>query len=217
MRQILLENTEIQLNNIYCIGRNYTEHIHELGNSIPDDMIVFMKPNNALLLENNIIIMPNYSTNVHYECEIVVYINKDADNILESNAVDYIGGIGIGLDLTARDTQDIAKSKGQPWLKAKGFKHSACLSNLIPIKQVNDINNIEFSLEINNKQVQFGNTKDMLYPIYKQIEILSHIYGLKSGDIIYTGTPSGVGRLNAGDKLQAKINGLIDAKWTVAP
>ena len=215
MQQIILEDMKVIVNNIFCIGRNYAEHIREFGNITPDDMIVFMKPNNAILLENNIIKLPQYSVNVHYECEVVIYINKDADNIDSKSAINYIGGIGIGLDLTARDIQDKIKLNGYPWLKAKGFKHSACLSKFISINNIDDINNIDFTLEINNTQVQAGNTRNMLYPISKQIEILSQIYGLKHGDIIYTGTPNGVGKLNHHDKIKAQLNNLITANWSV--
>lgn len=215
MHYIDLDNQKQPLGNVFCIGRNYAQHILELKNSTPDEPMVFMKPTQSVLYDNQSIIIPSFSNNVHYECEIVVYINKDANNVSIEDALSFIGGIGIGLDLTARDEQDKAKSKGHPWLKAKGFKGAACLSSFTSINKFTDMENIDFSLTINDNVVQSGNTGNMIYSIATQISYLSKVYSLKSGDIIYTGTPEGVGKLNSGDKLTANLADMIFANWQV--
>ncbi len=215
MYYIELDKQRLPLNNIFCIGRNYSEHIKELGNDFGEEPLVFMKPTQSILYENEPIVIPYFSKDLHYECEIVIYIAHDATDVKAKDSAKCIGGIGIGLDLTARDIQEMAKNKGQPWLKAKGFKGAACISRFISINNFEQLNNIEFSLAINNKVVQSGNTKNMIYPIVTQIEYLSQIYGLKAGDIIYTGTPEGVGQLKNGDKLQVNLANIVYANWIV--
>lgn len=216
MYNIEQNGTELPLGNIFCIGRNYTEHILELNNKASEEPMVFMKPTQSILASGEQIIIPKFTQNVHYECEVIVYISKDTNNINPKDALDYIGGLGIGLDLTARDVQDAAKAQGHPWLKAKGFKGAACISSLASINNFTDLEDIEFSLTINDKIVQHGNTKQMIFPITTQIAYLSQIYSLKAGDIIYTGTPKGVGKLNSGDRLKANLADKISATWSVA-
>lgn len=216
MYYIEQDGTQLPLHNIFCIGRNYSEHIAELNNKGTEEPMVFMKPTQSILASEQQIVIPEFTLNVHYECEIIVYISKDANDINARDALSHIGGLGIGLDLTARDVQDAIKAKGHPWLKAKGFKGAACISNFTAINNFSNIEDVEFSLTINDKVVQHGNTKQMIFPIATQIAYLSQIYSLKAGDIIYTGTPKGVGKLNSGDKLEADLAGKISATWNVA-
>ena len=215
MYNIELDGTLLPLHNIFCIGRNYIEHVSELNNKATEEPMVFMKPTQSILASKQQIVIPDFTQNVHYECEIVVYISKDADNINVKDALSHIGGLGVGLDLTARDVQDTAKVQGHPWLKAKGFKGAACISSFTAIRNFSNIEDIQFSLLINNKIAQLGNTKQMIFPIATQIAYLSQIYSLKRGDIIYTGTPKGVGKLNSGDKLKVDLAGKISATWDV--
>lgn len=202
MQTIQLENQLIAVNNIFCIGRNYDEHIKELNNTLLSEPIVFLKPNSALLHTKKSIILPTFSEDVHYECEMVVYINKDAYDVDEKIAMEYVGAYALGLDLTARDVQNICKQQGLPWTKAKGFRGAACVSPFLPKNKVDNIHSQEFSLKINGQIRQQGNTIKMIFSIPYLIAYLSRIYGLQAGDLIYTGTPAGVGALKPNDKLE---------------
>ncbi len=216
MDAVELDGQKIAIQNIFCIGRNYDEHIKELNNARPSEPMVFLKPSSAILLEDQAIVLPAYSQNVHYECEVVVLIKEDMNHVAEEDALDYVAGFGIGLDLTARDVQDEAKAKGLPWLKCKGFRGAACVSNFIARDLVSDVNGLTFSLSINDEIKQLGRTEHMIYPVASLLSHLSKVYGLRKGDLVYTGTPAGVGELHAGDHLALDLHGQVRAKFKVA-
>jgi 2-keto-4-pentenoate hydratase/2-oxohepta-3-ene-1,7-dioic acid hydratase in catechol pathway len=186
---------------LICIGRNYTDHIKELENEKPTDPVVFLKPDTAILLKKQPFFIPDFSNDVHHEVEILVKINKVGKHIDKKFAHKYYDEIGLGIDFTARDLQAKLKEKGLPWEKAKAFDGAAVIGNWMPKEAVQDVNNMSFSLERNGEVVQTGNTSHMLWKIDELIEYISKYFTLKIGDIIFTGTPAGVGRVNAEDKL----------------
>ncbi|MBU3823018.1 fumarylacetoacetate hydrolase family protein [Flavobacteriaceae bacterium XHP0103] len=186
---------------IICIGRNYTEHINELENEKPTDPVIFLKPDTAILVKKQPFFIPDFSNDVHHEVEVLVKINRVGKYIDKKFAHKYYDEIGLGIDFTARDLQKSLKDKGLPWEKAKAFDGSAVIGDWIPKSEVNDINAIEFSLKKNENIVQKGNTSYMLWKIDELIEYISKYFTLKIGDIIFTGTPSGVGKVQANDKL----------------
>lgn len=190
---------------IICIGRNYLHHIKELSNQIPKKPLFFLKPETAIQPKNHPFFIPEHSENIQYEVELVLKINKSGKHIEERFAYKYYSEIGLGIDFTARDIQEECKDKGHPWEIAKGFDGSAQISPTFINKSNLDSNNIIFSLNKNGKQVQLGNSRDMIFNFDKIISYLSKFYTLKIGDLIYTGTPSGVGKVIAGDKLNGFI------------
>lgn len=190
---------------IICIGRNYTEHIKELNNKQSEDPIFFLKPETALLLRNRPFYYPDYSKNIHYEAELVIRIDRNGKHIRAAFADDYYTEIGFGIDLTARDLQQQCKEKGLPWDIAKGFDSSAPLSKFIPLTDLKNSDNIEFTLTKNGEVVQKGFSKDMIFSFEKIISHVSRFITLKMGDIIFTGTPAGVGAVSIGDKLEGFI------------
>lgn len=191
---------------IFCIGRNYVEHIQELNNERPDDPVIFTKPDTALIRNNAPFYYPDFSKDVHHEVELVLKIGKEGKNIEEKFAPKYYDSIGIGIDFTARDLQQKLKTKGLPWDLAKGFNGSAPLSDkFIPVSEFNDLANINFKLEVNGALKQEGNTSLMLFPLPYIVSFLSKFFTLKTGDLIFTGTPKGVGPVVPGDKLSAFI------------
>lgn len=192
---------------IICVGRNYAEHAKELNNPIPEEPILFIKPDSALLRNNETFFIPDWTQDCHYEAELFVRINRPGKHIQQKFANTYYDSVGIGIDITARDVQAKCKEKGHPWERAKGFDGSAPVSKLIPLKGLPSINNIRFSLNKNGEQVQDGNTTDMLFPVDQLIEEISKYFTLKIGDFIFTGTPAGVGKLEPGDKLEAFVEG----------
>lgn len=190
---------------IICIGRNYIEHAKELNNPIPKVPIFFLKPETSLLQKNQAFFYPEFSEDIHYETEIVLKINKVGKHIEEKFASSYYDELSIGIDLTARDLQANCKKKGLPWEIAKGFDGSAPLGKFIDKSQFQDINNLNFSLKINDEIRQLGNTKDMIFSFDKIIAYISQFLTLKIGDLIYTGTPEGVGPIKIGDYFEAFI------------
>ncbi len=190
---------------ILAIGRNYSEHAKELNNPVPTEPVVFMKPDTALLREGKAFYHPEFSNDIHYEVELVVKIGKEGKHISEKFAKNYIDAIGIGIDFTARDLQEKCKQKGLPWEIAKAFDHSAPIGNFITINEIPDINAIDFSLKKNDEIVQQGNSSQMLFNFEQIISYLSKRFTLKKGDLIFTGTPAGVGKINIGDKFEAFI------------
>ncbi|MDF7675923.1 fumarylacetoacetate hydrolase family protein [Neisseriaceae bacterium ESL0693] len=215
MKTIKLNNQDRAVGNIFCIGRNYTEHIKELHNATPEEPVVFLKPTSALSLTETPIILPDYSMDVQHECELVVYIDRNAECVKEQEALDYVGGYAVGLDLTARDVQSQCKQKGLPWTKAKGFRTSACVSDFIDSDQVVDIQSQYFGLRVNGQLRQHGYTADMMFTVAHIISYLSRVYGLAAGDLIYTGTPAGVAQLQSGDKLELLWADQIVAQFQV--
>tara|TARA_B100001142_G_scaffold219605_1_gene217802 strand:+ start:2288 stop:2899 length:612 start_codon:yes stop_codon:yes gene_type:complete len=190
---------------IICIGRNYTNHIKELGNQNSSEPIFFLKPDTAIQPKGHPFFTPEFSNNIHYEVELVLKINKTGKNIQEKFASNYFTEIGLGIDFTARDIQDKCKEKGLPWEKAKGFDGSAQISEDFIDKSDLELNNICFKLVRNSKIVQKGNSKEMLFTFDKIVSYVSKFYTLKIGDLIYTGTPEGVGKVEVGDNLKGYI------------
>jgi acylpyruvate hydrolase len=190
-----------------CIGRNYAKHIQELGNEKPSQPVIFLKPDTAALRNNDPFYHPGFSEDVHHEVEVLVKIKKEGKSIAPEFAANYYDEIGLGIDFTARDTQSYLKSKGLPWELAKAFNQSAVISSFLP-KSDFDLNNLNFKLEVNNKLVQDGNTKQMIFSIDEIISFVSKYFTLKTGDIIFTGTPSGVGPVKIGDRLTGYIEQL---------
>ncbi len=217
MKSVLMEGFDkpIPVGNIFCIGRNYAAHAAELGNAVEETPLVFLKPTSALSLEDTPILLPSFSNEVHYETELVVLIGKDGKNICRENALDYVLGYGIGLDLTARDIQTQAKSKGHPWTLAKGFDQAACVSRFIDAKALPNPNQCRFTMKQNNQIKQEGNTALMLFDIPHLIAYLSKMFTLSAGDLIFTGTPEGVERVNPGDILNLKLADQISARFVV--
>ena len=216
MTQIYLENQAVHVNNIYCIGRNYVDHIAELKNEAPTEPVVFMKPNNSIVHNGATIRLPAYSQSVHYECELVLLIGKDSDDVNGDDLNEIIAGYGIGLDLTARDVQSRLKEKGLPWTKAKGFRGAACVSDFIAADKLTEPQYCAFTFQVNGETRQQGQTSLMIYPISAILRELAESYGLKAGDVIFTGTPAGVGELHTGDKLALDLAGLVQAEFEVA-
>ena len=192
---------------IICIGRNYTAHIEELKNERPEDPVVFIKPDSAVLPKEQDFYIPEFSNDVHYEVEVLVKIKKVGKHIQQKFAHKYYDEIGLGIDFTARDLQSKLKEKGLPWEKAKGFDGAAVVGNWLPINTFKDINAINFELQKNNEIVQKGNTSLMLWKIDELIAYVSQYFMLKKGDIIFTGTPAGVGKVEPNDYLTGVIEG----------
>ena len=190
---------------IICIGRNYIDHAKELNNPVPKEPVFFLKPDTALLPKKNPFVYPSFSEDIHHEVEIVLKINRLGKHIEEKFAHKYYNEIGIGVDFTARDIQQQCKEKGLPWEKAKAFDGSAPTSKFVSIKQFEDINNLVFSLQVNGETKQEGNTKDMLFNFNQIVAYVSKFFTLKIGDIIYTGTPAGVGPVQINDKIECFI------------
>ena len=191
---------------IICIGRNYHDHINELKNKITKEPLFFLKPDTAIQPKGHPFFIPDFSNNIHYEVELVIKISKNGKNINEQFSHKYYQEIGLGIDFTARDIQQECKELGHPWEKAKGFDGSAQISHKFINKSELDLNNINFKLEKNKKRVQNGNSKDMIYSFDYIISYVSKFYTLRAGDLIYTGTPAGVGKVEIGDKLVGYLN-----------
>jgi len=190
---------------IICIGRNYIEHIEELGNEKPKEPVIFLKPDTAILPKKMPFIIPEFSDDVHYEVEVVVRINRVGKHIAPKFAHKYYDEIGLGIDFTARDLQKKLKEKGLPWEKAKSFDGAAVIGNFTQKNELGDLNNLDFSLKKNNETVQVGNTSKMIHSIDEIISHVSEYFTLKIGDFIFTGTPSGVGKVSENDILQGYI------------
>ena len=187
---------------IVCVGRNYGEHAKELGNEIPDDPVIFIKPDTAILKKGSDFYIPEFSDDIHYELEVVIKISKGGKYIQKENAEKHYEEIGLGLDFTARDLQTKLKNKGLPWELAKGFDGSAVVSDFVS-KDNYDLSNLNFSLIKNNEKVQDGNTGEMIFSVDDIIAFASQYFTLRVGDLIFTGTPKGVGKVSENDILEA--------------
>ncbi len=188
---------------IICIGLNYRKHALELGWALPTEPVVFMKPDSSILKNNKPFFLPGFSSSIHYEVEVVIRISKLGKGISEKFAPRYYDSLTLGLDLTARDIQSRNAAAGLPWELSKGFDGAAPLGRFIPVSSLHDINNLDFRLEINGKTVQQGNTSDMIFSINKIVAFVSKFFTLKTGDLIFTGTPPGVGPVKRNDNLVA--------------
>lgn len=190
---------------IICVGRNYADHAKELGNDIPDEPVIFMKPKSALLQNHTPFYYPEFTNELHYECELVLRICKNGKYIQERHAGNYYNGITVGIDFTARDVQDELKRKGLPWEKAKAFDNSAAVGKFMDIAPGLNKKNINFCLYKNKELVQQGNSGQMIFSFDAIIENVSNYFSLNIGDLIFTGTPAGVGECVVGDELEAMI------------
>lgn len=191
---------------IFCVGRNYRDHALELNNPVPENPLIFCKPTTALLMDNGDFTLPDFSSDIHYEGEIVIRISKNGKSIAKETASSYYDKVAFGIDFTARDLQSKLKAKGHPWEIAKGFDQSAALSRFISIN-TNLQDPILFETHKNGEIVQSGNTHDMIFSYEEIIVYLSKFFTLNEGDIIFTGTPAGVGKVSPGDVLEGYIDG----------
>ena len=193
---------------IICIGRNYIDHIKELSNQKPMNPVVFLKPDSSVIAKNQNFIIPSFSNEIHHEVELVVKINKVGKHIDKSFSHKYYDEIGLGIDFTARDIQSNLKEKGHPWEKSKAFDNSCMVGNFLKKEKLEDISKIEFSLKKNNEIVQSGCSNDMLWKIDELISYVSQYFTLIIGDLIFTGTPSGVSKVESGDILEGYISSI---------
>jgi acylpyruvate hydrolase len=192
---------------VIAIGRNYAAHAKELNNAIPTKPIIFLKPDTAVLKDNKPFYIPDFSSDIHYELEIVLKVCKEGKHIAEKFAANYFDEIGLGIDFTARDIQNEHKEKGLPWELAKAFDNSAAVSNFLPKSEFKGMYDLKFELQINKETRQNGHTANLLFSFEKIIAFVSQYITLKKGDLIFTGTPEGVGRINQGDHLEAWLEG----------
>ena len=186
---------------VIAIGRNYAEHAKELNNPVPTVPVIFLKPDTAVLKDNKPFYHPEFSSDIHHEIEVVLKVSKEGKHISEKFAANYFEEIGLGIDFTARDIQQKHKEKGLPWELAKAFDNSAPVSRFIPKTEFKDLYNLNFKLDINERMVQEGNTSNLLFSFEYIIAFVSRYFTLKKGDLIFTGTPQGVGKVNPGDHL----------------
>ncbi|PHV10809.1 fumarylacetoacetate hydrolase family protein [Chitinimonas sp. BJB300] len=210
------DHRELAVANIFCIGRNYAAHAAELGNRVEPEPVVFLKPTSALQHEDQVIALPTHSKEVHYEGELVLVVGKAGKHIRREAALEHIAGYGLGLDLTARDLQTAAKEKGLPWSVAKGFDGSACVSRFLPAQMVPQPLEATFWLDVNGTRRQDGDCTLMIYDLPYIMEYLSSRFTLQVGDLIYTGTPAGVGPLQSGDTVEMGLLDKLNARFMVA-
>ncbi len=205
----------IEVKNVFCVGKNYVDHINEMNvpgiaNEIPETPVIFLKPSTAIETVGNIVKVPEFggkpiSENLQNEVELVIIIGKDANDISEENSLEYIYGYAVGIDFTLRDLQNEMKKKGKPWAVAKGFKTSSPVSEIVKIENIKNVQELDIKLTVNDEVKQSANTKLMIFTVKFIIHYLSSIFGLRKGDIIFTGTPAGVTQLKTGDKVIAEI------------
>ena len=216
MKTATLTNGEkLPIGKILCIGRNYVDHIRELGNEEPAAPVIFMKPASAVIGNGDVVVIPAYSNNCHHEAELALLVGTTGRNISEAAATSCLAGYGVAIDLTLRDVQDELKKKGLPWDIAKGFDTACPLSDFIPAGQVADPQNLTITMKVNGELRQNGSTALMIHSVAQIISHLSTIFTLEPGDIILTGTPAGVSRIVAGDLLSAEIAGVGRVEVTV--
>ena len=190
---------------IFCVGRNYTDHAKELNNEVPDEPVIFMKPKSALLQPHTPFYYPEFTNELHYECELVLRISKNGKYIQEKFASKYYDAVSVGIDFTARDIQKELKEKGLPWEKAKAWDNSAVVGKWIPLANIKNKKDINFGLTKNKETVQQGNSKDMIFDFDYIISYISNFFSVNIGDLVYTGTPKGVGGIVVGDEVEAFI------------
>ena len=190
---------------IFAIGQNYAEHNKELNSQNPTEPVVFMKPDSALLKNNKPFYIPDFTQELHYETELIVKFNRLGKNIDSKFSDRYFAEIGLGVDFTARDLQRKLKAEGKPWEISKAFDNSAVIGNFLPVSELGNIQNVQFRLDLNGKTVQQGNSSDMIFPINELIAYVSRFFTIKIGDMLFTGTPVGVGKVAIGDRLEGYI------------
>jgi len=212
----LTSGRHLPIGKILCIGRNYSDHIRELGNATPEAPVIFIKPASSVIGEGEAIVIPPYSRECHYEAELALLIGRKGKDIPLERAMEHIAGYGVGIDLTLRDVQDELKKKGLPWEIAKGFDTACPLSAFVEASSVADPQNLEIRLTVNGKIRQDGNTSMMIHRIPAIISHMSGSFTLEPGDVILTGTPAGVSRIVSGDHLVAEIQGVATLRVSVA-
>ncbi len=191
---------------IVCVGRNYALHAQELGNAVPTEPVIFLKPETALLPAGEAAPIPAFTNDLHYECELVIRIGKEAKNVSEQDADGHIDAITLGIDFTARDLQDELKKKSLPWERAKAFDGSAAVGDFLPAGDFANLQDLNFTLAKNGEMVQQGHTGDMIFSIAALVSYVSRYFTLLPGDLLFTGTPAGVGPVKAGDMLEGTLN-----------
>ena len=205
---LLPSQKKIPINNIFCVGQNYAEHAKEMGSDVAEIPVIFLKPTNAVIENGSPIVLPKLSQSVHHEVELTVLIGKAGRNIPKADAMNYVAGYGVGLDMTMRDVQLAAKKIGMPWATAKGFYTSAPLSAFVEASKVPDPHNLELLLTVNGSQRQKTNTSKMNFKVDDLVSFLSSVFSIEEGDIIYTGTPEGVAQVVEDDLLEGEIAGI---------
>jgi 5-carboxymethyl-2-hydroxymuconate isomerase len=213
---ILKPNKEFKVGKIVCVGRNYDEHIAEMLAERTSDPVLFLKPSTAILTEGNEIILPTFSNEVHHEIELALLINKKARSIQSKDWRNYIGGAGIALDLTLRDHQSIAKKKGLPWCVSKGFDGACPIGSFFSLETLSNLGELKIELFVNSELKQSGNTNQMIFPPGNLLEYITSIFTLEPGDIVLTGTPSGVGPIKSGEQLKGVIENIGEINFSVS-
>jgi 2-keto-4-pentenoate hydratase/2-oxohepta-3-ene-1,7-dioic acid hydratase in catechol pathway len=218
MHDLILKasHTTIPVGKMLCLGKNYERHAKEMGGDLPVEPVIFMKPSTALLRSGGTVLIPGVSREMHHELELVVVIDRGGKDIPEGEAMDYVLGYAVGLDMTLRDVQSAAKKRGEPWAVAKGFDTSAPISEVVLKDRIADPHDLTLSLTVNGQLRQRGSTADMVLKIPRIISYLSGIFTLERGDCIFTGTPEGVAQVVAGDRLLAEIDGIVALEVGVA-
>ena len=201
-----LEGKKIAIGTMYCLGQNYEDHIKEMKSGKQKEPVVFLKPPAAYVPNKENVILPSFSENIHHEVELVLVVKQDVECICPENALKCIGGIGVGIDMTLRDIQKQAKEEGKPWAQAKGFRTSAPISDLIDFNADIDLENLDIMLMVNDDLRQKSNTENMIMKVPELISYLSNIFSLRAGDVIFTGTPEGVGPVKNGDTIYAELS-----------
>ncbi len=216
MNTVRFQDREIPVGKILCLGRNYAQHAKEMSAPVPEMPVVFLKPSTALVKDGCSVRVPSISKELHHEVEMVVMIGKIARGIDVSTAMEHIAGYGVGLDMTLRDIQAAAKKEGLPWTVAKGFDTSAPVSTIIDRKSVRDPHNLRLTLKVNGETRQSSNTMNMIFRIENVVSYLSFLFTLEPGDLIYTGTPEGVGPAASGDLLEAELESVGTLRVRIA-
>jgi 5-carboxymethyl-2-hydroxymuconate isomerase len=199
-------NREFVVGKIACVGKNYLEHAKELGDAVPEKPVIFLKPSSSIIFSGEKIVYPEFSKSLHYETELVLLIGKTGKKISKENALNHIAAYTVGLDMTLRDLQAEAKRLGHPWTISKCFDTSTVLGEFVPSSEIKNPNNLDIKLWVNGELKQSDNTSNMIFSVEKIVEYLSFYFTLEEGDIIFTGTPKGVGEVKVGDKLVAEIS-----------
>ena len=205
----------LPIGKLLCIGRNYAKHAEEMKSEVPDEPMVFLKPASAVIRSGDTVVLPERSQDVHHEIELVAVIGKGGSNIDREEALDHVAAYAAGLDMTARDVQSAAKKKGHPWSVAKGFDTFAPLGPLTPADEVGNPQNLSVRLTVNGEGRQDGHTRDMIFPVAELVHYCSQIFTLAPGDLLYTGTPDGVGPVADGDVLEATVGGCAPLRVNV--
>ncbi|MBC8145004.1 MAG: fumarylacetoacetate hydrolase family protein [bacterium] len=209
-------HTTLPVGKMLCVGKNYEKHAREMGSGVPADPVIFMKPATALVRSGGVVQIPRVSNEMHHELELVVVIGSTARDVSEADAMDCVLGYAVGLDMTLRDLQSTAKTRGEPWTIAKGFDTSAPISEVVAREMVPDPHALALRLTVNGEVRQQGSTRDMILTVPRILSYLSSIFTLERGDVVFTGTPEGVGQVIAGDRLFAEIEGLVAIEVTVS-